>query len=115
MIEKLKQSKINEVELFNIYVHNAHNLKIVLNPENYSFKIRKLSLKRIEYCFLKDLEIENTILIDWKIIQLSVLKSASIIYRILSTLPCNMTVKLGKISSDNYNVVFIQSDAIAKF
>ena len=107
LIEKLKQAKINEVELFDIDMFNAHSLKMALNPENYKFKIRKLSLTSIDHCLLKGLEIENIILIGWKILQLSVLKSTSIIYRILSALPSNMTVKLGQISSDNYNVFFI--------
>ena len=62
----IKQAEINEVELFDIKVDKARNLKIALNLENYNLKIRELSLEGIEYCLLKDLEIWNTTLISWK-------------------------------------------------
>ena len=107
IIKKLKHAKINEVELFDIKIYKAHNLEKVLNAKNYNFKIKKLSLEGIEYCLLEDLEIKNTLLNCWKILQLSELKSASNIYKILSTLPSNMTVKLGQISSGNYYGVFM--------
>ena len=103
----LKHAKINEVELFNMKMENAHNLEKVLNAKNYNFKIKELSLEGIKYCLLEGLEIKNTLLNSWKILQLSELKSASNIYKILSALPSNMTVKLGQISSDNYYGVFI--------
>ena len=62
----INQAEINNVELFDIKVDKARNLKIALNLENYNFKIRELSLEGIKYCLLKDLEIGNTTLISWK-------------------------------------------------
>ena len=106
IIEKLKHAKISEVEELNIEIDEAHNLRKVLNSKNYNFKVKNLSLEEIEYSLLKLFKTKNTLLNSWKILQLSVCQLDSM-FKILSALPKNMTVKFGQITLNNYYGVFI--------
>ena len=85
---------------------------MMLNPDNYNFKLWKLSLTSMDHSLLEDIDIENITKINIKTLQLSKLESTSVAYNILSSLPNNMIVQFGRISSDEYTLKFVNTEVL---